>query len=94
MEQVGRVIYYTDELTDDFAGTNIKTKVIGPKYKYISKNPIYKFFSFIVYRLIATPIAFMHKWIRGIKYENKQVLKKFKGKGYFVFANHRLYIYT
>ena len=88
MEQVGRVIYYTDELTDDFAGTNIKAKVIGPKYKYISKNPIYKFFSFIVYRLIATPIAFMHKWIRGIKYENKQVLKKFKGKGYFVFANH------
>ena len=38
--------------------------------------------------MIATPIAFFYKLFRGIKFENKQVLKKFKGKGYFVYANH------
>ena len=88
VEKPKRVIYYTDELNDDFSGSKVKPKHIGPKYKYISNNPIYKFLAFIAYRIIATPIAFMHKWIRGVKYENKQVLKKFKGKGYFVYANH------
>ena len=88
VEQTKRVIYYTDELNDDFANSNVKPKVIDAKYKYISKNPIYKLFTFIAYRIIATPIAFMFKWCRGIKYENNQVLKKFKGKGYFVYANH------
>ncbi|MFQ6724011.1 MAG: lysophospholipid acyltransferase family protein [Clostridia bacterium] len=88
MAESGKTIYYSDELNDDFSGSKIKPKVIDANYKYISKNPIYKFFSFIAYRIIATPIAFMFKWCNGIKYVNKQVLKQFKGKGYFVYANH------
>lgn len=88
VEKTKQVIYYSDELSDDFSGSKVKPKFISTKYKYINKNPIYKFFSFIAYRMIATPIAFMFKWCRGVKYENKQVLKKFKGKGYFVYANH------
>lgn len=88
VEQTKRVIYYNDELNDEFSGSKVKPKFIGPNYKYINKNPIYKFFSFVAYRLIATPIAFIHKWGNGIKYENKQVLKKFKNRGYFVYANH------
>lgn len=88
MDRLDNVIYYTDELTDDFSGSNVKPTRIGSKYKYISKNPIHKFFSFVVYRIIATPIAFMYRWCKGIKIVNKQVLKKFKGKGYFIYANH------
>ena len=88
MQQVGKVIYYKDELNDEFSGSNVKPKTISPKYKYISRNPIYKFFSFVAYRLIATPIAVIYKLVRGVKFENKQVLKKCRGKGYFVFANH------
>lgn len=88
MEKVGKVIYYQDELNDEFSGSSVKAKPISPKYKYISKNPIYNFFGFIAYRIIATPIAFMYKWFRGVKYVNKKALKKFKGKGYFVYANH------
>ena len=88
MAENKRVIYYDDELNNEFSGSNVKPKVIGPKYKYISKNPFYKYFSFIAYRIIATPIAFMYKWLRGVKFENRKVLKKFNNKGYFVFANH------
>lgn len=82
------MIYYNDELNDEFSGSNIKPKKITGKYKYISKNQIYNFFAFIAYRIIATPIAFMYKLFKGIKFENKEVLKKFKGRGYFVYANH------
>ena len=83
-----RVIYYDDELNNEFSGSNVKPTKIGPKYKYISRNPFYCFFSFIAYRLIATPIAFLFKWFRSVKFENRKVLKKFKKQGYFVFANH------
>ncbi len=88
MEQAKRVIYYSDELNEEFSGSSVKPKTIGADYKYISKNPIYKFFSFIAYRLIATPIAFLYVKCKGIKFVNKQVLKKAKGRGYFVYANH------
>ncbi|MBQ7881069.1 MAG: hypothetical protein IJ358_04435 [Clostridia bacterium] len=88
MQQAKRIVYYDDELNNEFSGSKVKSKTIGSNYKYISKNPIYKFFSFIAYRLIATPIAFMYKWCKSVRFENKQVLKKCKGKGYFVYANH------
>ena len=83
-----RVIYYDDELNNEFSGSNVKPTKIGPNYKYINRNPFYCFFSFIAYRLIATPIAFFYKLFRGVKFENRKVLKKFKKQGYFVFANH------
>jgi 1-acyl-sn-glycerol-3-phosphate acyltransferase len=83
-----QVVYYSDELNDEFSGSKVKARKINSTYKYINKNPIYKFFSFIAYRIIAIPIAFVYKLCKGIKIENKQVLKKCKGKGYFVYANH------
>ena len=61
MEKSKKVIYYDDELNNEFSGANIKPRVIGLNYKYISRNPFYNFFSFIAYRLIATPIAFVYK---------------------------------
>lgn len=88
MEEVDKVIYYSDELNDEFSGSNIKPKSIPADYKYIRKNPFYKLFSFIAYRLIATPIAFIYRWTHGIKVVGKKALKKSKGQGYFVYANH------
>ena len=88
MEKPKKVIYYDDELNNEFSGSKIKPRTIGLNYKYINRNPFYLFFSFIAYRLIATPIAFFYKWFKGIRFENRQVLRKFKKQGYFVFANH------
>ena len=90
MTEAKKVIYYTNELTDEHSGHKIKIKKpIDKKYKYISKNPIHKFFTFVCYRLIATPIAFIYaKLVKKIKYENKQVLKQCKNRGYFIYANH------
>lgn len=83
-----RVIYYDDELNNEFSGSNIKPTKIGANYKYISRNPFYLLLSFIAYRLIATPIAFFYKLFRGVKFVNRKVLKKYKKHGCFVFANH------
>ncbi len=67
----------------------VKRKKIDEKYKYTNKNPFYKIFSFIVYRIIATPIVwFCIKCVKRVKFKNKHLLKQHKKSGYFVYANH------
>lgn len=84
-----KVYYYSDELNDDFANNDIKTKKLPKNYKYFSKNPIRKFFSFIIYHFIVTPIVFL---LQKIFYHEKIVgrkkLKKHKKTGFFLFGNH------
>lgn len=86
-----RIIYYQDELNDDFAGNNIKVKPIKNNYKYIRRSWIFKVNAFCIKYLIAVPILwFLDTFIFRVKIENKKVLKYFKKKGYYIYANHVL----
>ena len=86
-----RVIYYSDELNEDFAGNNIKVKPIKNNYKYIRKSWFFKATSFLIKYLIAVPwLWFFDTFIFRVKVENKKVLKYYKKKGYFIYANHVL----
>ena len=83
------VIYYNDEANDDFANGKIETVKIDQNYKYIRKNPIWNISAFILYRIIAMPIAFIYAKLKfKMKIVNKEKLKKCKDKGYFVYINH------
>ncbi len=85
-----KIIFYKS-LDDEFVKAHYKPKIINKNYKYVSKNIFYKFFSFILYRLIITPIAFIYsKLLKRIKFVNKKVLKNFKKQSYFIFSNHVL----
>lgn len=33
-----KVVYYSDELHDDFAGTNIRQKPLGKDYRYVNDH--------------------------------------------------------
>ena len=84
-----RTYYYSDELNDDFAGTNIKRKELPLNYKYFSRNPVRKFFEFILYRLIVTPLIFLfQKIVFHETIKNRRVLKGYRKGGYFLYANH------
>ncbi len=84
-----KTIYYQDELNDEFSKAQIKTKEIGIDYKYLHRNIFYKMASFFWYRMIATPIAFIHPKMKfKLKVENKHLLKQAKKSGYFLFGNH------
>ena len=86
-----RTYRYKDEIADDFAGTNIKTKPTPPDWKYVHRNPVWLFFEFIVYRLIVQPFAYVASKVRyGTRIRNKKVLKAAKGKGIFIYGNHAL----
>ncbi len=81
--------FYSDELEDEFVKTSYRAKTIDGAYKYAGKNVFFKLFSFICYRVVCTPIAFIYsKIIRNIKFVNKKALKQCKNQGYFIYANH------
>lgn len=83
------VIYYKDELNDEFSEAKIIPRKIDGKYVYIHKNPIWKFCAFVVQNILSMPIKFFYVKIKfKIKYIGKEKLKKYKNDGYFVYVNH------
>lgn len=87
MEQ--QVIYYTDELNDEFSTAVITPKKIDEHYKYIYSGSWKRFTHFFWYRIIATPLAYLYlKLYFGHKIVNKNVVKQTKNTGWFLYGNH------
>ncbi|NLB49379.1 MAG: hypothetical protein GX807_00965 [Erysipelotrichia bacterium] len=84
-----KIIYYRDELNDDFASAKVEAKHLPDNFKYIRKNVFYRIGSFFAYFVFAKPLIWM---IMKIYYlgniENRKVIKKAKGTGYFIYGNH------
>lgn len=86
-----KVIYYSDELHDDFAGTNIQQKPLGKEYRYVNDNIFARVGTWIVYYVIALPIVFLlQKLIVRQKIVNRKLLKECKKQGCFLYANHTM----
>lgn len=82
-----KVIYYNDELNDEFSEAKIETREINEKYKY-KAGIIRKILRVVVYGGIMHPIAFFHtKVILGNKIIGAKVLRKYKGACY-IYGNH------
>jgi len=83
-----QIIYYKDELNDDFVKAKVVPKVIDEKYKYIG-NKFWDFVCFCMQNIISMPIKILYSKIKfRIKYIGKEKLKQYKSTGYFVYANH------
>ena len=54
------VIYYSDELNDEFSIAQIDPINIDENYVYIHDSLFKKFTHFFWYRVVATPIAFFY----------------------------------
>lgn len=84
-----KVIFYTDELNDEFSTAKIEPRVIDENYKYIHKNPIWNITAYIVQNILSMPIKVLYAKIKfKIKYIGKDKLKKYKNEGYFIYGNH------
>lgn len=84
-----KIIYYEDELNDEFSPTKITPKKIDENYKYIRRGPI-KFLTHIFwYRIVANPLAkiYLHKKFHH-KIVNKKILKQSRHEAYFIYGNH------
>lgn len=90
MKDDNQIIYYKNELEDDFATMeNVKVVNVDENYKYIHKNPIWNIASIVTQNILSMPIKYLYAKIKfNIKFIGKEKLKKEKKNGYFIYANH------
>ena len=88
-EQEKKIIYYQNELEDEFSTAQIIPKKIDDNYVYIYNSAFKKFTHFFWYRIVATPIAYIYlKIVFGHCIKNRKVLREYKKGGYVLFGNH------
>ncbi len=85
-----RIVYYTDEMNDEFSTAVIQPKTIDENWVYVHTSWWKKFTRFFWLRVVATPIAY--PWIR-FKFHHKMVGREKlravdKKQGYFLYGNH------
>ena len=84
-----KVIYYSDELNDEFSTFKTEAPVIDGSYKYIDDSLSKRISGFIIYRLIMYPIAFLYsKLVFRRKIVGKEKLRPYKKMGIFLYGNH------
>ncbi|MBO5478937.1 MAG: 1-acyl-sn-glycerol-3-phosphate acyltransferase [Clostridia bacterium] len=84
-----KVIYYEDEINDEFSTKKIVPRKIDENYQYIHKNPFWNICSFILQNVISMPIKVLYAKIKfKIQYIGREKLKSYKNEGYFIYANH------
>lgn len=84
-----KVIYYSDPINDDFAGTNINTIELDAKFPFINRNPFFRLASFFLYYFIAFPLVSLFCiFYLHLRVKNRKVLRKLRKTGYFLYGNH------
>lgn len=89
MNRQEQVIYYKDELQDEFAGDHIVAKKIDGGYRYLNDSLAGRILHIFWYRVVATPLAAVYMKLHfHHKIVNKKVLQEAEEMGYFMFGNH------
>ncbi|MBQ9388324.1 MAG: 1-acyl-sn-glycerol-3-phosphate acyltransferase [Lachnospiraceae bacterium] len=84
-----RVIYYSDELNDDFAGNDIKTSVVDGSFVFEHKNIFWRIAEFVIYYIIVVPLIWLFmKVYHGFKIKNRRIIRTHSKRGYLLYANH------
>ena len=51
-----QIYYYSDELNDEFSGSDITPRIIDQNYKYLHKNIFWNIAHFLVQNVLSVPI--------------------------------------
>lgn len=83
------VIYYQDELNDEFSTFETTPPKIDGSYDYERRSFSKRLSRFFLYRIVMYPIVvFYGRVIFGQKIIGREKLKQYKKKGYFLYGNH------
>ncbi|MCR5506050.1 MAG: 1-acyl-sn-glycerol-3-phosphate acyltransferase [Bacilli bacterium] len=84
------IIYWSDELNDDFNRLDAveDNPPLKKNYKYIHKNPIRRMWDGFLYYVIAKPFIGGYCLFHGIRWKNKKNLRRLRGRGAFLYGNH------
>ena len=56
-----KIIYFSDELNNDFAGTSIKTCRVDESFQYIHEGLLWRILSFVLYYIVAFPLVWIYE---------------------------------
>lgn len=83
------VIYYEDELNDEFSTAVIEAKTIDESWVYDRRGPVRAFTRFFWYRIVATPLAFLYvKLSLHQRSAGKEKLRPYRKTGVYLYGNH------
>ncbi len=89
MAENNRIVYYTDELRDEFSTAVIKPRPIDENYDYGGRTFLWKAKRFFLHRIVAQPMALVYlKTAFAHCIKNRSVLKKYRKGPMFVYGNH------
>lgn len=84
-----KVIYYEDELNDEFSTAVLERPVIDENYVYCEKPGRRSLSHFFWYRIVAMPLALLYtKLAFGHKIVGASAMRAYRGRGYFMYGNH------
>lgn len=87
--KTNKIIYYEDELNDEFSVAKIVPRQIDENFKYNHKSIIWNWCSFLLQNVFSIPIKFLYSKIKfRIKYIGKEKIKPYKKTGIFIYVNH------
>ncbi len=87
-----KVIYYTDELSDDFAGTNIHAKPVDDSFKFLHTSLLWRVCSNLLYYGVAVPAVWLFmRVVLGVRFVNRSAVKACKTPC-FLYGNHTDFI--
>lgn len=91
----GDVIYYKDELNDDFANNGITACTVEKDFPFYPRGFLFRIAEFIAYYLIALPLVALCWLFSGFTIHGRKNMRKLHrerklrgGKGFFLYANH------
>lgn len=91
----GDVVYYRDELNDDFAGNDISAVKVGSDFPFYPKGLLWRIGEFIAYYLIAIPAVALIWLVSGFTIHGRRKIRALRkklraegDKGFFLYANH------
>lgn len=83
-----QIIYYTDELNEEFSKAQITPRVIDKNYDYFH-NRLWDFCSRVVQNVLSMPVKLLYSRLRfRLKYVGREKLRECKDRGYFIYGNH------
>ena len=86
-----RIFYYTSEEDDPIKTDEQEKKVevgLPEGYEFIPKNPFVKLYSAALFRIFKLFGQYYERGYWQAKFYGREKLKKAKGKGYVIYANH------
>lgn len=87
-EEKTKIIYYENELEDEFSEATITPRKIDGSYKYLG-GPFRKPGRLFWYYIVAKPLAYIFLKVKfGHKIVNRSCLREAKDTGYFLYGNH------